>query len=40
MSLAIAALRAQGTVTIHRADAAAVSYPDFIGSLVNLCQER
>lgn len=38
MSLAIAALRASGTTIIHRAEAAAVSYPEFIGTLDQLCQ--
>jgi len=33
MSLAIAALNASGTTTIHRAEAAAVSYPNFISTL-------
>jgi 3-phosphoshikimate 1-carboxyvinyltransferase len=33
MSLAIAALAANGSTTIHRADAAAVSYPDFVNTL-------
>jgi 3-phosphoshikimate 1-carboxyvinyltransferase len=33
MSLAIAALRASGPTTIHRAEAAAISYPDFIPTL-------
>ncbi|MGV0027636.1 3-phosphoshikimate 1-carboxyvinyltransferase [Phormidesmis priestleyi] len=33
MSLAIAALNAQGTTTIHRAEAAAVSYPEFVETL-------
>ncbi len=36
MSLAIAALGARGSTTIHRADAAAVSYPDFIPTLQDL----
>jgi 3-phosphoshikimate 1-carboxyvinyltransferase len=39
MSLAIAALTAQGTTTIHRAEAAAVSYPGFIDTLQQLIQE-
>jgi 3-phosphoshikimate 1-carboxyvinyltransferase len=38
MSLAIAALRAQGTTRIHRAEAAAISYPDFLDTLGRLCQ--
>jgi 3-phosphoshikimate 1-carboxyvinyltransferase len=33
MSLAIAALNAAGTTTIHRAEAAAISYPDFTPTL-------
>ncbi len=33
MSLAIAALMAQGTTTIHRAEAAAISYPTFVETL-------
>ncbi|MCY7272240.1 MAG: 3-phosphoshikimate 1-carboxyvinyltransferase, partial [Phormidesmis sp. CAN_BIN44] len=33
MSLAIAALNATGTTTIHRAEAAAISYPDFTTTL-------
>lgn len=33
MSLAIAALCAKGTTTIHRAEAAAISYPEFISTL-------
>lgn len=33
MSLAIAALNASGTTTIHRAEAAAISYPDFTPTL-------
>jgi 3-phosphoshikimate 1-carboxyvinyltransferase len=33
MSLAIAALRAQGTTTIHRAESASISYPNFIETL-------
>jgi 3-phosphoshikimate 1-carboxyvinyltransferase len=37
MSLAIAALAAKGTTTIHRAQAAAVSYPDFIETLQKIC---
>jgi 3-phosphoshikimate 1-carboxyvinyltransferase len=36
MSLAIAALTAKGTTTIHRADAAAVSYPSFFDSLQSI----
>ena len=37
MSLAIAALNASGTTTIHRAEAAAISYPDFITTLQQVC---
>jgi 3-phosphoshikimate 1-carboxyvinyltransferase len=37
MSLAIAALIAQGTTTIHRAEAAAVSYPSFVSTLQQVC---
>ena len=37
MSLAIAALNAQGKTTIHRAEAAAVSYPSFTATLERLC---
>ncbi|MEB3294028.1 MAG: 3-phosphoshikimate 1-carboxyvinyltransferase [Synechococcales bacterium] len=33
MSLAIAALNAQGTTTIHRAEAASISYPNFVTTL-------
>jgi 3-phosphoshikimate 1-carboxyvinyltransferase len=33
MSLAIAALNATGKTTIHGAEAAAISYPDFVGTL-------
>ncbi|PSN12449.1 3-phosphoshikimate 1-carboxyvinyltransferase [filamentous cyanobacterium CCP5] len=40
MSLAIAALQASGTTLIHRAEAAAVSYPEFIHTLDHLCQGR
>ncbi|ACK72519.1 3-phosphoshikimate 1-carboxyvinyltransferase [Gloeothece citriformis PCC 7424] len=38
MSLAIAALNASHSTTIHRAQAAAVSYPEFITTLQQLCQ--
>lgn len=38
MSLAIAALTATGTTTIHQAEAIAISYPDFIATLEQLCQ--
>jgi 3-phosphoshikimate 1-carboxyvinyltransferase len=37
MSLAIAALRAEGTVQVQRAEAAAVSYPSFTATLAHLC---
>lgn len=37
MSLAIAALNASGTTTIHRAEAAAISYPDFTATLQQVC---
>jgi 3-phosphoshikimate 1-carboxyvinyltransferase len=37
MSLAIAALNAIGTTTIHRAEAAAISYPDFTPTLQQVC---
>lgn len=37
MSLAIAALNASGTTTIHRAEAAAISYPDFTATLQQIC---
>lgn len=37
MSLAIAALTAQGTTTIHRAEAAAISYPNFVPTLRQIC---
>jgi 3-phosphoshikimate 1-carboxyvinyltransferase len=37
MSLAIAALNASGTTTIHRAEAAAISYPGFIPTLQQAC---
>jgi 3-phosphoshikimate 1-carboxyvinyltransferase len=33
MSLAIAALNAAGTTTIHRAEAASISYPNFVATL-------
>ncbi|MGD1907542.1 MAG: 3-phosphoshikimate 1-carboxyvinyltransferase [Leptolyngbyaceae cyanobacterium] len=38
MSLAIAAIGAKGPTTLHRAEAAAVSYPQFWDSLTHLCQ--
>jgi 3-phosphoshikimate 1-carboxyvinyltransferase len=37
MSLAIAALNASGATTICRAEAAAISYPDFIPTLQQVC---
>jgi 3-phosphoshikimate 1-carboxyvinyltransferase len=39
MSLAIAALNATGTTTIHHAEAAAISYPDFTATLRQICEE-
>ena len=33
MSLAIAALNATGTTTIHRSEAASISYPTFVETL-------
>ncbi len=39
MSLAIAALNATGETQIHRAEAAAISYPDFTDSLRQLCDQ-
>jgi 3-phosphoshikimate 1-carboxyvinyltransferase len=39
MSLAIAALNAKGTTTIHRAEAAAISYPDFVSTLKKVVGE-
>ncbi len=39
MSLAIAALNATGTTTIHGAEAAAISYPNFIPTLKQLCSQ-
>lgn len=38
MSLAIAALNATGTTTIHRAEAAAISYPDFTTTLQRIAE--
>ncbi|MEA5575067.1 3-phosphoshikimate 1-carboxyvinyltransferase [Anabaena sp. UHCC 0451] len=38
MSLAIAALNASGTTTIHRAEAAAISYPNFTSTLTEVCR--
>jgi 3-phosphoshikimate 1-carboxyvinyltransferase len=40
MSLAVAALNATGTTTIHGAEAAAISYPDFTTTLQRLCNQR
>ena len=40
MSLAIAALNAIGTTTIHRAEAAAISYPDFTPTLQQVCHQN
>jgi 3-phosphoshikimate 1-carboxyvinyltransferase len=37
MSLAIAALHAKGSTQIRRAEAAAISYPDFAATLQSLC---
>lgn len=37
MSLAIAALVANNSTIVHRAEAAAISYPDFENTLANLC---
>lgn len=37
MSLAIAALTAKGKTTIHRAEAAAISYPEFVVTLQQVC---
>lgn len=37
MSLAVAALRASGTTTIHQATAANVSYPSFFATLQQVC---
>ncbi|WP_317133859.1 3-phosphoshikimate 1-carboxyvinyltransferase [Leptolyngbya sp. PCC 6406] len=36
MSLAIAALRAEGTTHLHRAEAAAISYPEFMHTLAQV----
>ena len=38
MSLAIAALRAKGEVAIARAEAAAISYPNFVETLEGICR--
>jgi 3-phosphoshikimate 1-carboxyvinyltransferase len=37
MSLAIAALKAQGKTTIRRAEAAGISYPNFVATLQQIC---
>ncbi|NRB08717.1 MAG: 3-phosphoshikimate 1-carboxyvinyltransferase [Richelia sp.] len=37
MSLAVAALNAEGKTTIHRAEAASISYPDFTNTLEQIC---
>jgi 3-phosphoshikimate 1-carboxyvinyltransferase len=37
MSLAVAALTAQGSTVIQRAEAAAISYPDFVPTLELVC---
>ncbi|MGD1851180.1 MAG: 3-phosphoshikimate 1-carboxyvinyltransferase [Cyanophyceae cyanobacterium] len=39
MSLAIAALVAKGSTEIHRAEAAAISYPNFVPTLENLSKD-
>lgn len=39
MSLAIAALNSRQSTTIHRAEAAGISYPDFVGTLTQICQD-
>ncbi|MBD2042858.1 3-phosphoshikimate 1-carboxyvinyltransferase [Microcoleus sp. FACHB-672] len=39
MSLAIAGLNAAGTTTINRAEAAAISYPNFTATLQQICRE-
>ena len=36
MSLAIAALNTSGQTTIHRAEAASISYPDFVNTLIEI----
>jgi 3-phosphoshikimate 1-carboxyvinyltransferase len=40
MSLAIAALRANGATVIHRAEAAAISYPTFVETLATLSEAQ
>jgi 3-phosphoshikimate 1-carboxyvinyltransferase len=37
MSLAIAALNANGSTNIHQAEAASISYPDFTATLQQIC---
>ncbi|HAO13734.1 MAG TPA: 3-phosphoshikimate 1-carboxyvinyltransferase [Planktothrix sp. UBA8407] len=37
MSLAIAGLNAQGKTIIHRAEAAGISYPNFVATLTEIC---
>lgn len=39
MSLAIAALNTKNTTTIHRAEAASISYPTFVSTLQQVCGE-
>ncbi|MCZ8119375.1 MAG: 3-phosphoshikimate 1-carboxyvinyltransferase [Microcystis sp. LE18-22.4A] len=39
MSLAIAALNCRQPTTIHRAEAAGISYPDFFSTLKQICQD-
>ena len=39
MSLAIAALNSRQPTTIHHAEAAGISYPDFVSTLQQICQE-
>jgi 3-phosphoshikimate 1-carboxyvinyltransferase len=39
MSLAIAALSATGKTSIHRAEAASISYPNFIATLQEVCKD-
>ncbi|EAZ91810.1 3-phosphoshikimate 1-carboxyvinyltransferase [Crocosphaera chwakensis] len=40
MSLAIAALNAKGKTIINRAEAAAISYPEFVGTLQQVCGDK
>uniref|UniRef100_UPI0030DA521A 3-phosphoshikimate 1-carboxyvinyltransferase n=1 Tax=Cyanothece sp. BG0011 TaxID=2082950 RepID=UPI0030DA521A len=40
MSLAIAALNAKGKTMINRAEAAAISYPEFVGTLQQVCGDN